>query len=66
VDFGGAEDRLVLVFNFAYNPSCAYDRAWAFPLAHPAVSSLRPSMQASSILNVDRTLMIDGTHPARG
>ena len=28
---GGAD--LVLDFNFAYNPSCAYDPAWACPLA---------------------------------
>ena len=26
-------DTLVLDFNFAYNPSCAYDPAWACPLA---------------------------------
>ena len=26
---------LVLDFNFAYNPSCAYDPAWACPLAPP-------------------------------
>jgi uncharacterized protein len=25
-------DQLVLDFNFAYNPSCAYDPAWACPL----------------------------------
>lgn len=30
---GGAD--LVLDFNFAYNPSCAYDPAWACPLAQP-------------------------------
>ncbi|ODA90617.1 hypothetical protein ATY41_09315 [Leifsonia xyli subsp. xyli] len=29
----GSETRLVLDFNFAYNPSCAYDPAWACPLA---------------------------------
>jgi uncharacterized protein (DUF1684 family) len=30
----GAEPRtLVVDFNFAYNPSCAYDPAWACPLA---------------------------------
>jgi len=35
-DLGGAVDgRLVLDFNFAYNPSCAYDEAWACPLAPP-------------------------------
>ena len=27
--------RLVLDFNFAYNPSCAYDPEWACPLAQP-------------------------------
>ncbi|GAB2465146.1 uncharacterized protein (DUF1684 family) [Conyzicola lurida] len=29
----GAPNTLVLDFNFAYNPSCAYDPAWACPLA---------------------------------
>jgi hypothetical protein len=28
-------DRLRLDFNYAYNPSCAYDDAWACPLAPP-------------------------------
>ncbi|WP_368497334.1 DUF1684 domain-containing protein [Herbiconiux sp. A18JL235] len=32
---GGHTSRLVLDFNFAYNPSCAYDPAWACPLAQP-------------------------------
>jgi len=32
---GRAPDSLVLDFNFAYNPSCAYDPAWACPLAQP-------------------------------
>jgi hypothetical protein len=30
---GRTPDSLVLDFNFAYNPSCAYDPAWACPLA---------------------------------
>ncbi|MGA8112630.1 MAG: DUF1684 domain-containing protein [Actinocatenispora sp.] len=34
-DLGGTGDRLVLDLNFAYNPSCAYDPAWACPLAPP-------------------------------
>jgi uncharacterized protein (DUF1684 family) len=34
-DLGGAEDDLVIDLNFAYNPSCAYDPAWACPLAPP-------------------------------
>jgi len=29
----GVEGGLILDFNFAYNPSCAYDPAWACPLA---------------------------------
>jgi uncharacterized protein (DUF1684 family) len=32
-DLGGPDDSLVLDFNFAYNPSCAYDPMWACPLA---------------------------------
>ena len=32
----GADDRLVLDFNFAYNPSCAYDVRWGCPLAPPS------------------------------
>jgi uncharacterized protein (DUF1684 family) len=32
----GQEVQYVLDFNFAYNPSCAYNEAWACPLAGPA------------------------------
>jgi uncharacterized protein (DUF1684 family) len=32
---GQVPESLVLDFNFAYNPSCAYDPAWACPLAQP-------------------------------
>jgi uncharacterized protein len=35
-DLGDEEGRLVLDFNFAYNPSCAYDPSWVCPLAPPA------------------------------
>jgi uncharacterized protein (DUF1684 family) len=35
-DLGTIGGRLVLDFNFAYNPSCAYDPKWACPLAPPA------------------------------
>lgn len=34
-DLGGVGERLVIDLNFAYNPSCAYDPAWACPLAPP-------------------------------
>jgi uncharacterized protein (DUF1684 family) len=35
-DLGGEGDRLLLDFNFAYNPSCSYDPGWVCPLAPPA------------------------------
>ena len=35
-DLGGDDDTLVLDFNFAFNPSCAWDDRWACPLAPPA------------------------------
>jgi uncharacterized protein (DUF1684 family) len=35
-DLGVEGDRLVLDFNFAYQPSCSYDSRWACPLAPPA------------------------------
>jgi uncharacterized protein (DUF1684 family) len=34
-DLGTVDGRLVLDFNFAFNPSCAYDPTWACPLAPP-------------------------------
>jgi uncharacterized protein (DUF1684 family) len=35
-DLGTEDGRLVLDFNFSYNPSCAYDPRWVCPLATPA------------------------------
>jgi len=35
-DLGMSDGRLVLDFNFAYNPSCSYDPRWTCPLAPPA------------------------------
>jgi uncharacterized protein len=35
-DLGAVGGLLVLDFNFAYNPSCAYDPRWACPLSPPA------------------------------
>lgn len=32
----GQDGKFVLDFNFAYNPSCAYNEAWACPLPGPA------------------------------
>ena len=38
-DLGADADRIVLDFNFAYNPSCAYDDRWVCPLS-PAENAL--------------------------
>jgi hypothetical protein len=35
-DLGEEDGRLVLDFNFAYQPSCSYDPRWTCPLAPPA------------------------------
>ena len=37
-DLGQRGGRLVLDFNFAYQPSCAYDPRWTCPLTPPAQS----------------------------
>jgi len=34
-DLGSDGDRLVLEFNFAYQPSCSYDPSWSCPLPTP-------------------------------
>jgi uncharacterized protein len=48
-DLGGKDGRLILDFNFAYNPSCAYDPAWACPLA-PAGNTLAGSLLAGELM----------------
>ncbi len=35
-DLGGSAGRLILDFNYAYHPSCAYDPRWSCPLSPPA------------------------------
>jgi hypothetical protein len=35
-DLGTEDGRLLLDFNFAYNPSCSYDPRWVCPLSPPA------------------------------
>jgi hypothetical protein len=44
-DLGGTAGRLVLDFNYAYNPSCAYDPRWSCPLA-PAANWLTAPVRA--------------------
>ena len=41
-DLGTEDGRLVLDFNFAYNPSCSYDPRWACPLCPSANRLLIP------------------------
>ena len=42
-DLGGAERSIVVDFNFAYNPSCAFDARWSCPLAPAANRLSRPA-----------------------
>jgi uncharacterized protein len=35
-DLGSDNGRVIVDFNFAYNPSCAFDSRWSCPLAPPA------------------------------
>jgi uncharacterized protein (DUF1684 family) len=44
-DLGMDEGRLVLDFNFAYNPSCAYDPKWVCPLV-PLPNRLKTPIRA--------------------
>ncbi len=44
-DLGFGEQSLVLDFNYAYNPSCAYDQRWVCPLA-PAENALAVAVEA--------------------
>ena len=41
-DLGDADGKLVLDFNFAYNPSCSYSERWVCPLAPAANRLPRP------------------------
>lgn len=48
-DLGGLDDQLVIDLNFAYHPSCAYDAAWACPLAPPG-NVLETAVSAGELL----------------
>jgi uncharacterized protein len=48
-DLGMEDGRLVLDFNFAYNPSCSYDPRWVCPLSPPA-NRLRAEIRAGERL----------------
>ena len=44
-DLGASPDEILLDFNFAYNPSCAYSPQWTCPLA-PAENTLPVRIEA--------------------
>jgi len=48
-DLGAAGERVVLDFNYAYHPSCAYDPRWPCPLA-PAENRLDFAVEAGERL----------------
>ena len=48
-DLGGPDGELVVDLNFAYHPSCAYDAAWACPLAPPG-NALPATLSAGELL----------------
>lgn len=48
-DLGAIEDgRIVLDFNFAYNPSCAYSPRWICPLS-PAANTVSAAIEAGEM-----------------
>jgi uncharacterized protein (DUF1684 family) len=53
-DLGERDGRLVLDFNFAYNPSCSYDPRWVCPLAPPG-NRLRVPVRAGERFPLSRT-----------
>jgi uncharacterized protein len=55
-DLGGdaLTGRLILDFNFAYNPSCAYDPRWACPLAGPG-NTLASPLPVGELMPADHT-----------
>ena len=48
-DLGSRDDALVLDFNFAYHPSCAYNGKWLCPLA-PAANRLTVAIEGGERL----------------
>jgi uncharacterized protein (DUF1684 family) len=53
-DLGGDDGRLVVDFNFAYNPSCAYDARWLCPLAPPG-NVVDVAINAGELMSADDT-----------
>jgi uncharacterized protein (DUF1684 family) len=60
-DLGERDGLLVLDFNFAYNPSCAYDPRWACPLT-PTENRLPVAIRAGE----QRETIVGASHLAGG
>jgi uncharacterized protein len=52
-DLGGTDGHLIVDFNYAYHPSCAYDPKWSCPLAPPS-NRLTEPIRAGERLTVPR------------
>ena len=65
-DLGERNGKLVLDFNFAFNPSCSYDPRWVCPLAPPGnrLSEPDPGRRAASLRLATLREGVDGV--ARG
>lgn len=48
-DLGAGPDAILLDFNYAYNPSCAYNPRWVCPLA-PRENALRLRIEAGEMM----------------
>ncbi len=48
-DLGMQDDRLIVDFNFAYNPSCAYSDSWTCPLSPPENRLPQPVLAGESL-----------------
>jgi uncharacterized protein (DUF1684 family) len=48
-DLGARPDTILLDFNFAYNPSCAYNPRWVCPLA-PRENALKLAIEAGEMM----------------
>jgi uncharacterized protein (DUF1684 family) len=56
-DLGSEDGRLVIDFNYAYHPSCAYDVRWSCPLAPPE-NRLPVAVEAGERLSPERAAQL--------
>jgi uncharacterized protein (DUF1684 family) len=63
-DLGARSDRIVLDFNYAYNPSCAYNPRWVCPLP-PTASCLPFSVAAGELAFRQNSSATSGSEPVQ-